>query len=274
MSAVSPRVLPGFKLGLGISLGWLAALVLIPLAACLARAMELSPNEFAEAAFSERAVAAYTLTFTVSLLAALINVVLGVLVAWTLTRYEFPGKRIADALVDVPLALPTAVAGLVFAALFVKDGWYGRFILPLGIEVSYTRLGILLVLVFTGFPFVVRAVQPVLEELEKETEEAAEMLGASRWQTVRRVIFPVLVPPILTGFALAFARSLGEYGSVIFISSNKPMESEIAPTLIVSRLEAFAYREAAAIASVLLAASFALLVAINLLERWSAKHAD
>ena len=272
MSTVSPRVLPGFGLGMGTSLVWLAGLVLIPLAACLARALELSPAEFVAAAFSDRALAAYGLTFGVSVLAALINVILGLVVAWTLARYDFPLKRLADALVDVPLALPTAVAGLVFASLFMGNGWYGRFLLPMGIEVSYTRLGILLVLVFTGFPFVVRAVQPVLATLEDEIEEAASLLGASRWQTFRRVLLPLLIPPALTGFALSFARSLGEYGSVIFISSNKPMETEIAPMLIVSRLEAFAYREAAAIASVLLVASFVLLVAINRLERWSNRH--
>jgi len=272
MSTVSRAVLPGFGLGLGTALVWLAGLVLVPLAACLIKASSLSPSEFAAAAFSERARAAYALTFGASLAAALINVVLGLVVAWTLVRYEFPFKRWADALVDVPLALPTAVAGLVYAALFLGDGWYGRFLVPLGVEVAYTRLGIVAVLVFTGFPFVVRSVQPVLATLEPEVEEAAGVLGASRWQTFRRVLLPLLIPPVLTGFALAFARSLGEYGSVIFISSNIPMLSEIAPTLIVERLEAFAYAEAAAIASVLLGASFVLLLLINRLERWSNRH--
>lgn len=274
MSAVSPRVLPGLAPALGGALAWLALLVVVPLAACLYRAAGLPPEQFLAAAFSPRACAAYALTFGASLAAALVNVALGLVVAWALVRYEFPLKRWADALVDVPLALPTAVAGLVYTSLFLPDGWYGQFLAPLGIEVAYTRLGIVAVLVFTGFPFVVRAVQPVLASIEPEVEEAAAVLGASRWQTFRRVILPQLAPPALTGFALAFARSLGEYGSVVFISSNKPLETEIAPTLIVARLEAFAYAEAAAVATVLLAASFALLVLINLLERWSNRHAS
>jgi sulfate transport system permease protein len=205
-------------------------------------------------------------------MAAVANVVLGLIVAWSLVRYSFPGKRLVDALVDVPLALPTAVAGLVYATLYMNNGWLGQFLVPLGIEAAYTKLGIVLVLVFTGFPFVVRTVQPVLADLDAEVEEAASVLGASRWQTFRRVLLPTLIPPAITGFALAFARGLGEYGSVIFISSNVPFQTEIAPVLIVSRLEEFAYAEAAAIAVVLLAFSFALLALINVLERWSQRH--
>lgn len=273
MSGVSRRALPGFRLGLGYSVFYLSVLVLIPLAACVVKASSLSPAEFLAAAWNPRALAAYRLTFGVALVAAAVNVVLGLIVAWTLVRYDFPGKRIIDALVDVPLALPTAVAGLVYAALYAKNGWVGQYLVPLGIEAAYTRLGIVLVLIFTGFPFVVRTVQPVLADLDEEVEEAAAVLGASRWQTFRRVLLPTLLPPAVTGFALAFARGLGEYGSVIFISSNMPFQSEIAPVLIVSRLEEFAYAEAAAIAVVLLAISFALLVLINLLERWSQRHA-
>ncbi len=272
MSTANRRVLPGFGLGLGYTMLYLSILVLLPLAACLVKAAELTAGEFWAAVWTPRAVAAYQLTFTVSLVAALINVVLGLIVAWTLVRYEFFGKRLVDALVDVPFALPTAVAGLVYASLYVKDGWLGQFLVPLGFEAAYTRNGIILVLVFTGFPFVVRTVQPVLEELDAETEEAAAVLGANRWQTFRRVILPSLLPPTLTGFTLAFARSIGEYGSVIFISSNMPFKTEIAPVLIVSRLEEFAYKEAAAIAVLLLAFSFVLLVVINILERWSRRY--
>jgi sulfate transport system permease protein len=247
---------------------YLSLLVLLPLAVCLLKAAGLSWGEFAAAVWNPRAVAAYKLTFLASLIAAAVNVVLGLTVAWTLVRYEFPGRRLVDALVDIPFALPTAVAGLVYASLYVKDGWLGQFLVPLGIEAAYTRLGIVLVLVFTGFPFVVRTVQPVLEDLDAEVEEAASVLGADRWQAFRRVILPTLVPPALTGFTLAFARAVGEYGSVIFISSNMPYQTEIAPKLILERLEAFEYREAAAVAVVLLGFSFALLLVINRLERW------
>lgn len=269
MTGVSRRALPGFGLGLGFTLFYLSVLVLIPLTAILVKAASLGPAEFWAAAWTPRARAAYALTFGVSFAAAAINVALGLIVGWTLVRYDFPSKRIVDALVDVPLALPTAVAGLVYASLYVPNGWLGQFLVPLGIEISYTRYGIVLVLVFTGFPFVVRTVQPVLADLDAEVEEAAAVLGASRWETFRRVILPTLVPPALTGFALAFARGLGEYGSVIFISSNMPYKTEIAPMLIFARLEEYAYGEAAAIAVMLLGLSFALLVVINLLERWS-----
>jgi sulfate transport system permease protein len=272
MHGVSRRALPGFGLGLGYTMFYLSALVLFPLAACLLKASSLSFDEFVAAVWSERAQAAYLLTFTVALIAAAVNVALGLIVAWALVRYDFPFKRLIDALVDVPLALPTAVAGLVYASLYVGNGWLGQFLVPLGIEAAYTRLGIILVLVFTGFPFVVRTVQPVLADLDAEVEEAAAVLGASRWQIFRRVLLPTLVPPALTGFALAFARGLGEYGSVIFISSNMPFKTEIAPVLIVSRLEEYAYAEAAAIAVVLLVFSFTLLALINRLERWSQRH--
>jgi sulfate transport system permease protein len=265
-------VLPGFGLGLGYTLLYLSLLVLLPLAAGVLKAADLSWGEFVAAVWTPRAVAAYKLTFGASVTAAAVNAVIGLAVGWTLVRYEFPFKRLVDALVDVPFALPTAVAGLVYASLYVKDGWLGQFLVPLGFEGAYTRTGIVLVLVFTGFPFVVRTVQPVLEDLDAEVEEAAAVLGADRWQTFRRVILPTLLPPTLTGFTLAFARAVGEYGSVIFISSNMPFESEIAPVLIVARLEEYAYREAAAVAVVLLGVSFLLLIAINLLDRWSRRY--
>ncbi|QJX00354.1 sulfate ABC transporter permease subunit CysT [Frigoriglobus tundricola] len=271
-SGVSRRALPGFGLGLGYAVVYLGLLVLIPLAACLVKAASLGPEEFLAAAWTPRARAAYALTFGVALIAALVNVVLGTIVGWTLVRYEFPGRRLLDALVDVPLALPTAVAGLVYASLYVKTGWLGQFLEPIGIRAAYSRLGIVLVLVFTGFPFVVRTIQPVLADIDVEFEEAGAVLGASRWQTFRRVILPMLIPPALTGFALAFARGLGEYGSVIFISSNKIFETEIAPMLVLVRLEEYSYAEAAAIATVLLGFSFVLLAAINYLERRSKRY--
>ena len=273
MSAVNRRVLPGFSLSLGYSVSYLSILVLIPLGACFLKASSLTLSEFWATVWTDRAHAAYATTFTAALEAAAVNVVLGLIVAWTLVRYDFPFKRLIDALVDLPFALPTAVAGLVFATLYVPNGWLGRFLVPFGIEGAYSKLGIVLVLVFTGFPFVVRTVQPVLEALDQETEEAAMILGASRWQTFLRVIVPNLLPALVTGFALAFARAVGEYGSVVFISGNMPYETEIAPVLIVARLEEFAYREATAIAVVLLTVSFVLLALINVLERWSKRHA-
>jgi sulfate transport system permease protein len=272
MGPVNRRVLPGFSLTLGYSVFYLSVLVLIPLAVCFWKASSLTLSEFWATVWTERARAAYWVTFSSSLIAALVNVVLGLIVAWALVRYDFPFKRIFDALVDLPFALPTAVAGLVFATLYVENGWLGQFLVPMHIKGAYSKLGIVLVLIFTGFPFVVRTVQPVLESLDGETEEAAAILGANRWQTFRRVILPVLIPALLTGFSLAFARAIGEYGSVVFISGNKPFSTEIAPVLIVSRLEEFAYREATAIAVVLLVFSFVLLVLINWLERWSKRY--
>jgi sulfate/thiosulfate transport system permease protein len=268
-------VLPGFSLSLGYTMFYLTVLVLLPILACISKASTLTFDQFWAAVWTERTRAAYLLTFGTSLVAAAVNVVLGLLVAWVLVRYRFPGRRLMDSLIDLPLALPTAVGGLVYASLYVKKGWLGQYLVPLGIQAAYSRLAIVLVLVFIGLPFVVRTVQPVLEDLDAEAEEAAASLGASRWQSFRRVILPPLYPALLTGFALAFARSLGEYGSVVFVSGNMPYKTEIAPVLIVARLQEFAYGEATAIAVVLLAVSFAMLVLINLLERWSkgAAHA-
>jgi sulfate transport system permease protein len=272
MSNANRRVLPGYSLSLGYTVFYLSVLVLLPIAACLFKAGSLTFQEFWSAVWTERSRAAYLLTFGTSFVAALANLLLGLLIAWVLVRYPFPGRRIIDSLVDLPLALPTAVGGLVYASLYVETGWLGRFLVPLGIQGAYSRLGIVLVLVFVGLPFVVRAVQPVLEDLDAETEESASSLGATRWQTFIHVILPALYPALITGFALAFARSVGEYGSVVFVSGNMPYKTEIAPILIVARLEEFAYGEATAIAVVLLAVSLALLVLINLLERWSRRH--
>jgi len=266
---VNRRVLPGFRLSLGYTLAYLGLLVMVPLAACFLKAATLPFDRFWAAVSTERAVAAYELTVGASLVSAAINVVLGLLVAWVLVRYEFPLKRVVDSLVDLPFALPTAVAGLVYSSLYVQSGWLGRFLVPLGIQAAYSRLAIVLVLVFVGFPFVVRTLEPVLERIDADVEEAAACLGATRLQTVTRVIFPSLYPALVTGFALSFARALGEYGSVVFVSGNMPFKTEIAPVLIVARLEEFAYAEATAIAVVLLLISFAVLVAVNLLERWS-----
>ena len=269
MNDVNRRVLPGFRLSLGYTLAYLGVLVMVPLAACFLKAATLPFDRFWAAVSTERAVAAYELTVGASLVSAAINVVLGVLVAWVLVRYEFPLKRVVDSLVDLPFALPTAVAGLIYSSLYVQSGWLGRFLVPLGIQAAYSRLAIVLVLVFVGFPFVVRTLEPVLERIDADVEEAAACLGATRLQTVTRVILPSLYPALVTGFALSFARALGEYGSVVFVSGNMPFKTEIAPVLIVARLEEFAYAEATAIAVVLLLISFAVLVAVNLLERWS-----
>jgi sulfate transport system permease protein len=272
MTTLRRRVLPGLPLSLGYTVFYLGVLVLIPLGACVLKASSLSPAEFWAVVWTPRARAAYALTFGASLAAAALNVVFGLIVAWVLVRYTFPLKKLVDSLVDLPFALPTAVAGLVYASLYAADGWLGSFLVPMGIEGAYSRLGIVLVLMFTGFPFVVRTVQPVLLEIDGEVEEAAHILGASRWQTFRRVLLPSLWPALLTGFTLAFARAIGEYGSVVFIAGNMPFRTEIAPVLIVGRLEEFAYSEATAIALVLLVISFALLASINLLERWSKRH--
>ncbi|HYD47811.1 MAG TPA: sulfate ABC transporter permease subunit CysT [Terriglobales bacterium] len=272
MIDVNRRVLPGFKLSLGYTLTYLTALVLIPLAACFIKASSLPLDDFVAAVWSPRARAAYTLTVGSSLVAAGVNIILGVLIAWVLVRYQFPFKRLFDALIDLPFALPTAVAGLVYSSLYVKNGWLGQFLVPMGIHGSYSRLAIVLVLIFIGLPLVVRTVQPVLEDLEAELEEAAACLGATRAQAFWRVILPSVLPAVVTGFALAFARGLGEYGSVVFVSGNMPFKTEIAPVLIVAALEEFKYAEAAAIAVVLLAISFGMLLLINLLERWSKRH--
>ncbi len=266
------KVLPGFSLTLGYTVFYLSFLVLIPLAAVFLKASSLSPHEFREIVWTERARAAYLLTFGTSFAAAVVNLALGLLLAWVLIRYTFPGKKIVDSLIDLPLALPTAVAGLVYSSLYVEKGWLGQYLVPVGIHGAYSRFAIVLVLVFIGLPFVVRTVQPILEDLDPESEEAAASLGATRWQTFLNVILPTLFPALVTGFALAFARGIGEYGSVVFVSGNMPYKTEIAPILIVARLEEFAYREATAIAVVLLVISFVMLVLINLLERWSVRH--
>jgi sulfate transport system permease protein len=259
-------VLPGFGLTLGFSILYLSLLVLIPLSALFFRTASLSLEDFAAAVFSPRAVAAYKLSFGASFAAAAVNAVFGLILAWVLTRYRFPGRDVVDAFVDLPFALPTAVAGITLTTLLAKNGWLGRLLEPLGIQAAYTPLGVAIALTFIGLPFVVRTVQPVLEDLEAEAEEAAASLGAGRLQTFRRVLFPALWPALVTGSALAFARALGEYGSVVFISGNMPLRTEIVPLLIVTKLEQYDYAGAAAIAAVMLVSSFALLLAINALQ--------
>ncbi len=272
MASVNRRVLPGFSLTLGYTVFYLSILVLLPIVACFLKAGSLSFHEFWHAVWTERARAAYLLTFGAAFAAAVANVILGLLLAWVLVRYSFPGRKVVDSLVDLPLALPTAVGGLVYASLYVEKGWLGRFLVPLGIKAAYSRLGIVLVLIFVGLPFVVRTVQPVLEDLDPEFEDAGASLGGTRWQTFRNIIFPTVRPALVTGFALALARGIGEYGSVVFISGNMPYKTEIAPILIVARLEEFAYGEATAIAVVLLVVSFSMLLLINVLERWTVRH--
>jgi sulfate/thiosulfate transport system permease protein len=262
-------VLPGFGPSLGYTVFYLSIVVLIPLSALFFKTASLSWNDFLAAVTSSRVVASYRVTFGSALLAAAVNAVFGVLVAWVLVRYSFPGKKIVDALVDLPFALPTAVAGITLASIYSPNGWLGRYLEPRGIKIAFTPLGILVAMIFIGLPFVVRTVQPVLEELDHEVEEAASCLGANRWQTIRRVILPIVLPAILTGFALAFARAVGEYGSIIFIAGNMPMVSEITPLLIITKLEQYDYAGATAIATVMLMASFLLLLSINLLQKWS-----
>ena len=265
-------VLPGFGLSLGFTIAYLSLIVLIPLSAAFIKTSSLSWPAFWSIVTAPRVVASYKLTFGASLGAALINTVFGLLVAWVLVRYRFPGRRLADALVDLPFALPTAVAGIALTGLFAANGWFGSLLVPLGIKVAFTPLGVLVALTFIGLPFVVRTVQPVLEELPKEFEEAAATLGASRWATFRRVVLPVVLPALITGFALAFARAIGEYGSVIFIAGNMPMVSEITPLLIITKLEQYDYTGATAIAVVMLVVSFALLLLINSLQTWARKR--
>ena len=265
------RVLPGFGLSLGFTLAYLSLIVLVPLAAVFVKSAALSPAEFWQAVTTPRVVASYRLSFGAALLAAGINVVFGLTLAWALVRYNFPGRRLVDALVDLPFALPTAVAGIALTAIYAPNGWLGRYLEPLGISVAYTPLGVLVALIFIGVPFVVRTVQPVLEDLDIEFEEAAASLGATRWQTVRRVVLPMLAPALLTGFALAFARAVGEYGSVIFIAGNLPMVSEITPLIIITKLEQYDYVGATAVAAVMLVVSFVLLLVINALQAWTAR---
>lgn len=265
-------MIPGFGITLGLTLFWLSLIVLVPLAGLFVKASALSFDQFLAIVTSRRVLHALRLSFGLSLLAAVVNLVFGLIVVWAITRYKFPGRRIFDAIVDIPFALPTAVAGIALTGLYSANGWIGRFLEPLGIKVAFTPLGIFVALVFIGLPFVVRTVQPVLQDLEKELEDAAASLGASRWFTIRRIILPSILPALLTGFALAFARAVGEYGSVIFIAGNLPNVSEIAPLLIVIRLEEFRYADATAIAAVMLVASFALLFVINGLQRWSERR--
>lgn len=267
-------ILPGFNLALGFTLLYLSLIVLIPLSAAFIRTAELTWPEFWAIVTTPRVLASYRLTFGVSFAAALINAVFGLLVAWVLVRYHFPGKKIVDALVDLPFALPTAVAGIALTALYSGNGWIGQHLEPLGIKVAFTPLGIFVALTFIGLPFVVRTVQPVLEDIEAELEEAAATLGANRWQTFSRVIFPALFPALMTGFALAFARAIGEYGSVIFIAGNMPLISEITPLLIVTKLEQYDYAGATALSVVMLVISFILLLIINLLQWWSRRSAQ
>jgi sulfate transport system permease protein len=262
-------VLPGFDLALGFTLLYLSFIVLIPLSAAFLKTATMTWPAFWEAVTAPRVLASYRLTFGASLGGALVNAFFGLIVAWVLVRYDFPAKRFIDALVDLPFALPTAVAGIALTALYAQNGWIGQF---LPFKVSFTPLGVFVALTFIGLPFVVRTVQPVLEDLQKEFEEAAATLGASRWQTFRLVVFPILAPALLTGFALAFARALGEYGSVIFIAGNMPMVSEITPLLIITKLEQYDYQGATAIAVVMLVAAFILLLGINALQAWARRR--
>jgi sulfate transport system permease protein len=264
----SRKVLPGFQLTLGYTVFYLCLIVLIPLTALVFKTLNLTWDQFWAAISSPRVVASYQLTFGASLLAASVNVVFGLLVAWVLVRYDFPGKKFADALVDLPFALPTAVAGIALTALLAGNGWIGQFLEPMGIELAFKPGGVVIALIFIGLPFVVRTVQPVLEDTEKELEEAATCLGATRWQTFWMVIFPAIAPALLTGFAMAFARAIGEYGSVIFIAGNMPMVSEITPLIIIGKLEQYDYAGATAVALVMLVISFALLLLINALQAW------
>ena len=262
-------VLPGFDLALGFALMYVSLLVLIPLSAAFLKTFTLTWGQFVDAVATPRAIASYRLTFGASFLAALLNAAFGLVVAWVLVRYTFPFKRLVDALVDLPFALPTAVAGIALTAIYAENGWIGQW---LPFKVSFTPIGVFVALVFIGLPFIVRTVQPVLEDLNRELEEASATLGASRWQTFRKVILPILMPALITGFALAFARALGEYGSVIFIAGNMPLVSEITPLLIITKLEQYDYAGATAIAVVMLVVSFLLLLVINLLQAWARKR--
>jgi sulfate/thiosulfate transport system permease protein len=267
----SRSVLPGFGVSLGITCTYLSLMVLLPLATVFTRTADLSWAEFWSTVTNPRVVASYRVTFGASFIAALVNCVFGLLVAWVLVRYRFPGRRMIDAMVDLPFALPTAVAGISLTTLYASNGWIGSYLDPLGIKISYTWLGITVALIFVGLPFVVRTVQPVLDDLEVEVEEAAASLGARRWQTFARVVLPTVAPALLTGFALAFARAIGEYGSVVFIAGNMPMKTEIVPLLIITKLEQYDYAGATAVALVMLVVSFMLLLTINLLQ-WAARR--
>ena len=272
MATKTHRVLPGFGLALGYTLVYLSLLILLPLGGLILKASELGFSQIIDIALSERSLASFRVTFGASLIAALINSFFGLIVAWVLVRYPFPGKRFVDALVDLPFALPTAVAGITLATLYAGNGWLGQYIEPQGFKVAYTPWGIVVALTFITLPFVVRTLQPVIEDIETEVEEAAASLGASRWQTFLKVIFPALFPALLTGTALAFARAVGEYGSVIFIAGNLPLISEITPLLIISKLEQYDVLGATALAVVMLALSFILLLSVNLLQWWAANR--
>ena len=272
MATKTHRVLPGFGLALGYTLVYLSILILLPLGALVLKASELGFGQIVDIALGERSVAAFRVTFVSSLLAATVNAVFGLIVAWILVRYTFPGKRFVDALVDLPFALPTAVAGITLATLYAGNGWLGQYIEPMGFKVAYTPSGIVVALIFITLPFVVRTLQPVIEDIETEVEEAAATLGASRWQTFVKVIFPAIAPALLTGFALAFSRALGEYGSVIFIAGNLPLISEITPLLIISKLEQYDVLGATALAVVMLGLSFILLLTVNMLQWWAANR--
>jgi sulfate/thiosulfate transport system permease protein len=265
-------ILPGFGLSLGFTVFYLCLIVLIPLSATFLKTASLTWIQFWNVVTAPRALASYRLSFGASAIAASINLVFGLLVAWVLVRYSFPGRRLLDSLVDLPFALPTAVAGIALTAIYSPKGWIGQYLQSVGVKSAYSRLGVVIALTFTGLPFVVRTVQPVLEDLDKEMEEAAASLGAGRWQTVSRVLFPAVMPAALTGFAMAFARAVGEYGSVVFISGNMPMRTEITPLLIITKLEQYDYAGATAIAVVMLLAAFALLLTINLLQVWSGRR--
>ena len=272
MAKKTTSVLPGFRLTLGYTVLYLSLIVLIPLACAFWKTSALTWDQFWHTVTAPRVLASYRLSFGASFLAALTNLFFGLLVAWVLVRYQFWGKRFVDALVDLPFALPTAVAGIALTAVYAPHGWIGQWLEPLGIQVAFTRLGVFVALTFIGLPFIVRTVQPVLEDFDLEIEESAASLGANRWQTFWRVTLPMLRPALLTGFTLAFARALGEYGSVVFISGNMPMKTEITPLLIITKLEEFDYPGATAIAVVMLVASFVLLLAINFLQWWSHRH--
>ena len=266
------RVLPGFNITLGFTLFYLSVIVLIPLSALIFKTFNLTWDQFVTAVSSPRVMASYRLTFGASFIAATVNAVFGLLLAWVLVRYEFPGKKLIDALVDLPFALPTAVAGISLTALLASNGWIGSLLEPYGIQLAFNRYGVVIALIFIGLPFVVRTVQPVLEDAEKELEEAAACLGATRLQTFRYVIFPTVAPALLTGFAMAFARAIGEYGSVIFIAGNMPMVSEITPLIIIGKLEQYDYAGATAVATVMLGISFVMLLIINALQAWQRKR--
>ena len=272
MKSKKKRVLPGFGLSLGFTTLYISLLVLIPLSMVFIETSKLGWGEFIEIVTSERVLHSYKISFGTAIAAAAINAVFGLIVAWVLVRYSFPGKRILDALIDLPFALPTAVAGITLTTLYSTNGWIGQFFEPLNIKIAFTPLGITIALTFIGLPFIVRMVQPVLQDIEKEVEEAAESLGASRFQVFRKVIFPEVFPALLSGFSLAFARGLGEYGSVVFIAGNMPMKTEIAPLMIMTKLEQFDYAGATAIAVVMMIISFLCLIMINLIQMWSRKH--